>query len=136
MIPLDSKLTGSTMSYEEASHALKQEQFTLGGNWDYDHGSFDRALDRVQKVWLRMPFTVTSGKLDGDREEQRTEIRFEQPFLLNHVYREGLDPSASVMTYQGFLNQFQDPVDPDGELEPEWIEVGKQALKRAEELLL
>ncbi|GIQ70717.1 hypothetical protein DUZ99_06880 [Xylanibacillus composti] len=136
MIPLDSRLTGCTMSYEEASRALKKEQFVLGGNWDYDHGSFDRALDGVQKVWLRLPFSVTSGELAGDREEQRTEIRFDQPFLLNHEYREGLDPEADFMTYKGLVNQFQDPVDPDGELEPEWIEVGRHALKRVEALLL
>ncbi len=135
MIPLDSSLIDSTMSYEEASHALKQQAFTLGGNWDYDHGSFDKALDDKHQVWLRLPFSVTSGELEGDREEQRTEIKFGQPFLLRHVYQEGLDATADFMTYSGLINQFQDPVDPDGELGPEWMDTGRRVLKEAESLL-
>jgi hypothetical protein len=119
-------------AFTDARDQLAVSGFTIGGNWDYDRGSFDRELDEDGKVWLRLPFRVTSGELDAEKSAQDTLIRFESPFVLKHLYEEGIDRDA---VGAGMLNQFQDPADADAEIEPEWVEAGQAALTEAENLL-
>ncbi|MFC4305021.1 YugN family protein [Cohnella boryungensis] len=129
---LDSSLAAQVHDYGVSRKLLTERGFTLGGNWDYDHGSFDCALDEANKVWLRLPFDVTSGNLDSEAEPMDTEIRFGQPYVLKHVYNEGLDSEARPSTLGGLVNQFAAPVDPDDEIEKEWIEKAKRKLEEAE----
>lgn len=132
MIPLQSKLEQVEGSYSDILALLKPQRFSLGGNWDYTHGSFDRPLDEEQKVWLRLPFTVVKGELDGENERQDTGIRFQTPLVLRHLYNDGLDDTAPVNTYGALVNQFQAPVDPDAPVADEWVEEAKRRLQDAE----
>jgi hypothetical protein len=136
LIPLKSHLEGQELALTEVQEALEGSGYTLGGNWDYDHGCFDYALDHEKKVWLRLPFEVTIGKLDSERDAQDTLIRFGSPYVLKHLYNDGLDPEADTMTYRGLIDQFQSPVDKDADLEPRWIDQAKTEVSKAEKLLL
>ncbi len=115
---------------------LEKAEFTLGGNWDYEHGFFDRALDEGKKLWLRLPFETTGGKLDSEIDGADTTLRFGKPFVLKHVYNEGLDGESTVGVYRFLIDQFQSPLDPDAELSGEEVKVAEAALRRAESMLL
>jgi YugN-like family len=136
MIPIESKLESNEKEFTEVKELLEAYQFSLGGNWDYDHGYFDRALDDVHKVWLRMPFDVINGSIDMDTQDIDAKIRMKQPFVLKHVYNEGLDSGAYFKSLGGLVDQFQNPVDPDGTVEPQWVERAKEVLGEVEKRLL
>ncbi|TVX98352.1 YugN family protein [Cohnella terricola] len=129
---LSSSLTSQIHDYGVSRELLSNRGFVLGGNWEYDRGSFDCALDDDHKVWLRLPFVVTAGKLDGEAEPMDTEIKFGEPYVLKHLYQEGLDEEAQASTLGGLLNQFSDPVDPDDGIESAWIERAKRKLNEIE----
>lgn len=136
MIPLQSAIENIKLFYADIRQDLSTYQFSLGGNWDYDHGYFDRGLDEANKVWLRIPFQVVNGVLDADREDTKTEIKLGKPFVLKHIYNEGLDPEARYMTYGGLLDQFQDPLEKDADVEEEWIQKAAALLKQVEQRIL
>jgi hypothetical protein len=135
LIPLTSQLEGRTIDFSAGRQELETLGFVLGGNWDYDHGSLDRPLDEKRQVWLRLPFDVVSGKLDAEAEAQDTEIRFGTPYVLRHVYEEGLDEDAVPFGSGGVLDQFQDPADPDAPLSAHWREMAEIVLREAERRL-
>ncbi len=132
MRELDSSLTSQVHDYGVSRQLLSERGFTLGGNWDYDHGSFDCALDEANLVWLRLPFEVTAGRLDSEAEPMDTEIRFGCPYVLKHVYNEGLDDSARAGTVGGLINQFSAPVDPDDDIESAWVDKARRKLDEVE----
>ncbi|MFC5468690.1 YugN family protein [Cohnella suwonensis] len=134
MHTLSSSLTSQVGDYLESKEALQEHGFTLGGNWDFDHGSFDCALDGANKVWLRLPFDVTVGNLDSEAPRSGTRIQFGNPYVLKHIYNEGLDPEMHTRSMGPLLDQFSDPVDPDAEIESHWIEKAKSKLNEAETL--
>ncbi|RED63897.1 YugN family protein [Cohnella lupini] len=134
MHALPSTLTSQVQDYLNSKDALTEQGFTLGGNWDYDHGSFDCALDEAKKVWLRLPFDVTVGNLDIESPESDTKIQFGEPFVLKHVYNEGLDKEAQPRAVGALMDQFSDPVDPDDEIESNWIEQAKKKLSQVESI--
>ncbi|REE56343.1 YugN-like protein [Paenibacillus taihuensis] len=136
MIPLDTKLEASEKEFAEVRDMLEQHQFSVGGNWDYDHGYFDRYLDDEHKVWLRMPFNVINGNIDSDTQDLDAKIRMGKPFVLKHVYNEGLDKEAHPRTFGSLVDQFQEPLDPDGEVESKWVTEAKKVLDQVEEKLL
>ncbi|WP_027092765.1 YugN family protein [Cohnella thermotolerans] len=132
MYPLNSRLTNQEQEFVPVRSALAERGFALGGSWDYDHGSFDCALDEANKVWLRLPFRVTNGNLDSETPENDAKIRFDQPYVLKHIYNEGLDAEAQPRTMGALFDQFQDPVDADAEIEPHWIDKARERLREAE----
>lgn len=135
MYAIPSAITSqSQQHYDDVKKALSAHGFVLGGNWDYNHGSFDCALDQENKVWLRLPFDVTTGDLDAEAHENNVNIRFGQPFVLKHVYNEGLDREAQPRALGGLMDQFSDPVDPDDEIENHWIDQARSKLKIVESL--
>ncbi|WP_127532337.1 YugN family protein [Paenibacillus kobensis] len=136
MIPLPSDIEFTECEFAEAREKLEQEQFALGGNWDYDRGTFDRFLDDARKVWLRLPFEVVTGSIDVDRADNNASIKFGTPFVLKHLYNEGNDAEASVRLVGSVFDQFQSPIDPDAKVESVWIDKAKQALAAAERQLL
>lgn len=136
MNPLKSPLEGKEMVWAGTRDTLNALGFTLGGNWDYDHGCFDLGLDRERKVWLRLPFEVTSGKLDSESSAPDTMIRFGSPFVLKHVYHEGVDTEARGSAFRAMIDQFQEPSDPDARIEPFWVDRAMEHLARAERHLL
>lgn len=134
MKPIQSALENRTGSFDRIRDHVQRFQFTLGGNWDYDHGSFDRALDEAHKVWLRLPFEVTRGRLEGDdATNPGTAIMMGTPFVLKHIYNEGLDAEAVPRTYGALVDQFQDPIDRDAEVEDHWVEKARNILREVEQ---
>ncbi|MFS0727230.1 YugN family protein [Paenibacillus sp. 1P07SE] len=134
MIPLPSRLESTEHEYYEMLQLLKPLEFALGGAWDYKQGSLDRYLDGAHKVWLRLPFEVINGNLDADTS-QDAKIRMGQPYVLKHVYNEGLDQEARVNIVGALFDQFSQPIDSDAEIEPEWVEAGKKLLAQVERLV-
>ncbi|QHW30697.1 hypothetical protein GZH47_07375 [Paenibacillus rhizovicinus] len=136
MIPLESKLESSEKEFTEVKSMLEEHEFALGGNWDYEHGYFDRSLDEAHMVWLRMPFAVINGAIDDSTQDLDAKIKLGQPFVLKHVYNEGLDKHAQVQPIGALMNQFQEPVDPDASIESKWVTKAKNVLAEVEEQLL
>lgn len=134
MHAIPSVLTSQVKDYVSASNDLSEHGFGLGGNWEYDHGSFDCALDEANKVWLRLPFDVTIGNLDSEKQENNAKIQFGQPYVLKHIYNEGLDQEAQPRAIGGLMDQFSDPIDPDDEIESHWIDKAKQKLNTVEKI--
>jgi hypothetical protein len=134
MYAILSSLTSQVQEYVIVKNVLSEHGFALGGNWSYDHGSFDCALDEANKVWLRLPFDVTNGNLDSESQENDTKIRFGQPFVLKHVYNEGLDREAQPRALGAMMDQFSDPVDPDDEIESHWIDRAREKLNTVESI--
>jgi hypothetical protein len=134
MHTIPSSLTSQVKDYVSARNDLSEHGFGLGGNWEYDHGSFDCALDEANKVWLRLPFDVTIGNLDSEKQENDAKIQFGQPYVLKHVYNEGLDQEAQPRAIGALMDQFSDPVDPDDEIESRWIDKARQKLNTVESI--
>lgn len=134
MHPLSSRLTGQEQEFAPVQSALAERGFALGGAWEYDRGSFDCALDEGNKVWLRLPFRVTNGNLDGETAENDAKIRFDEPYVLKHLYNEGLDAEAQPRTFGALFDQFQDPVEPDADIEPRWIDEARERLEEVERI--
>jgi hypothetical protein len=132
MKPLTSKLEQVHESFDSVRAHLQQHEFVLGGNWDYDHGYFDRNLDEANKVWLRIPFQVVTGRLEGDMEATDAFVQIGTPFVLKHVYNEGLDSEAEAESYGALIDQFQTPLDVDGEVEDKWVQEASQLLNEVE----
>jgi hypothetical protein len=132
MIPLQSTLENYEDQFMTIKQALTDYKFELGGNWDYKMGYFDRNLDNDNKVWLRIPFQVTDGKLDSESLENGAKVRLGEPFVLKHLYNEGLDAEASVMTYKALVDQFQDPVQADAPVESHWVDQARTLIKEVE----
>lgn len=132
MVPLESTLVGREEAFNQVRQYLNTKEFSLGGNWDYDHGYFDRYLDEAHKVWLRIPFQVTHGVLDGDNESTTAVIEIGSPFVLKHVYNEGMDKNAQAGFVTSLVNQFQDPLDKNAPVEDKWVSQAKALLKEVE----
>ncbi len=136
MISLPSALENREDSFDRIREVLEQHRFSLGGNWDYDHGCFDRSLDEAQKVWLRIPFRVTEGHADSETKFSDAVIQIGTPFVLKHVYNEKLDPEAPVQVTGGLFNQFQEPADKDADVEDVWVDKASELLKEVEKALV
>jgi hypothetical protein len=137
MIPIESTLANQELEFASFKASLENNQFTLGGNWDYDRGFFDRHLDdEARKVWLRIPFDVLLGKIDSELDSPYARIRLGAPFVLKHIYNEGNDPEGDFRTYGALFNQFQTPLDKDAEeIEPRWVEAAKRIVQEVEQTL-
>ncbi|MGQ7889969.1 YugN family protein [Paenibacillus sp. WC2504] len=130
---ISSSLEQVKESFDSVRDHLQEFDFALGGNWDYDHGYFDRSLDEANKVWLRIPFQVVTGRIDGDTEATDAIVEVGTPFVLKHVYNEGLDQEAEAETYGAMIDQFQAPLDPDAAVEDKWVKEAAGLLKKVEQ---
>ncbi|GIP34314.1 YugN family protein [Paenibacillus sp. J2TS4] len=135
MIPISSSLENREEAFVNLYRSLQEIDFTLGGNWEYGQGSFDRALDEKQQMWLRIPFQVTHGTFDGDHDSSDAIIQLGQPFALRHLYRESSDPQADMQIMGGLINQFQTPVDKDAEIGQEWADKAREIVQEVEQHL-
>jgi hypothetical protein len=132
MKPLESRLEHQEDAFDRVREVLSGFRFNLGGNWDYDHGCFDRSLDGANKVFLRIPFQVTNGAIDGETEHTGATVALGQPFVLKHVYNEGLDPHAEAQVAGALVDQFQAPLDSDAEVDEKWVIEAKNVLSQVE----
>lgn len=136
MIMLDSTIEGKQTSFGEMKNCCNGIGFTLGGSWDYHQGHFDAVLqkDQDETIYLRMPFKVTKGMLD----HVNALIEFEKPFIIKHVINLGLDKDEnSLMSATGF-NQFQKPLDTDGNIDNKsyWKSTGEEVVEHVVKSLL
>lgn len=132
MIPLESELENREGDYDFFWEHLEPFEFVVGGNWDYDHGYFDKALDgERRKVYLRIPFKVIEGRFDAVSTNNHTLIRIGTPFVLKHEYEEGVDRGGDSGLFSGLVDQFQDPTDPDAPVQDKWVEAAKKVLDEA-----
>ncbi|MFC5449505.1 YugN family protein [Paenibacillus aestuarii] len=133
MKTLSSSITQVKESFDSVRDHLHEFEFSLGGNWEYDHGYFDRALDDANKVWLRIPFQVVTGRIEGDTEATDAIVQLGAPFVLKHLYNEGLSTGAEAETYGALVDQFQSPVDPDAQVDDKWVNQASEVLKQVEQ---
>ncbi|MDC3412392.1 YugN-like family protein [Aquibacillus sp. 3ASR75-11] len=133
MIPITSKLEDSVFPLDDLEAQLKPLGFTIGGNWEYDQGSFDYkiATDNGYQ-FLRIPFITTDGNLDGPSAR----VRLGKPFLLAHQYQNELDDHVKNGAVRGAFDQFQEPADSDAEVPDYYVEKGKQLIDQLEQLLV
>jgi hypothetical protein len=133
MIEIPSELEGRHFDLYKLEKLMKPLGYEIGGNWDYDHGSFDyKIADEVGYQFLRVPFQAVDGQLDS----RGTVVEFKRPYLLSHRYQRGLDDYANTGTFSGSINQFSEPADSDAQFPEKYIETGKQLVKDLEQMLL
>jgi len=134
MMPLESNLAGKEMDYATLSDTLERHRFTLGGNWDYQQGCFDRCLDgEKQTVWLRIPFEVPKGVFDPETAKQVTRVKIGTPFVLRHLYDNGEDANPHFNTAAALVNQFQSPENVDAPVDESYLEKAAMIVKEVEE---
>jgi len=133
MIEIPSRLEGQVFRLYTLEQELKPLGYTIGGNWDYDHGSFDYKIDdEVGYQFLRVPFEAVDGQLDSDG----TSVKIGRPFLLSHKYQRGLDDNVHDDNLESIINQFSEPQDPDASFPKKYIDLGKALVKELEDWLL
>lgn len=133
MIAIESALTNRLMDYTALKDTLERYGFMLGGNWEYNHGSFDRRLDGEQQtVWLRIPFEVAQGEIDPYAPQPGTQVVVGTPYVIRHLYNDGDDHTAHFYTVGAFVNQFQSPVDPDARVDPHYVEQAREVMREVE----
>ena len=135
MIEVPSKVEGKQFDLFELEQKLKPIGYTIGGNWDYDHGAFDYKINGSEDEgyqFIRLPFQAVDGQLD----DNNCTVKLGRPFLLSHVFEAELDDEASTGTFSGTFNQFQEPVDKDASVPQQFIEEGKALAQELEMLLL
>jgi hypothetical protein len=135
MIEIPSKIVGKHYDLFKLEQLLKPKGFIIGGNWEYDHGSFDyKIADKEQEgyVFLRLPFTAMDGQLDT----HSCTVEFGQPYLLSHIYQAGIDDDAHSDNSSATFNQFQEPVDKDGSISQQYVDEGRKLVKEVEETII
>ncbi|ASK62881.1 hypothetical protein CFK37_12345 [Virgibacillus phasianinus] len=133
MVPIESEIENTITSLYILEELLKPEGFTIGSSWDYDSGYFDYLLDNKDTYYyLRIPFYAVAGSLDYPG----VTVRMDKPFLLAHEYKKGNDEDAGVGAIQGAFDQFQSPSNPDGDMPPEYIDMGKDMIRKVEQLIV
>ncbi|OAS87088.1 MULTISPECIES: YugN-like family protein [Metabacillus] len=133
MIEIPSKIDGQTVELYDLEQKLKPLGYSIGGNWEYDHGYFDyKIASEVGYQYLRVPFEATDGQLDSPN----TMVQIGTPFLLSHKYQIGLDDHATIGNFSASINQFQEPQDKDATFPEKYIEIGKELVQELEGSLL
>lgn len=130
MIQLSSKVEGMEFDLFKLEQKLKPIGYSIGGNWDYDHGAFDYKIDDIEGYeFLRLPFEAVDGQLDANN----CTVQLGRPFLLSHVYQTGIDDRVDSA---GTFNQFQEPLDEDASFPRKFIDKGKALVEELEAVLL
>ncbi|MRX73122.1 hypothetical protein GJU40_13315 [Bacillus lacus] len=133
MIEIPSSIEGRDYKLYYLEQELKPLGYDIGGNWDYDHGSFDYKIDdTVGYQFLRIPFQAADGQLDG----QNATVRLGRPYLLSHKYQIGLDDHAHVGNFRASFDQFSEPQDKDASFPEKYIDLGKALVHELESVLL
>jgi hypothetical protein len=133
MIEISSKIVGRQYDLYKLEQILKPIGYSIGGNWDYDHGSFDYKIDDEEGYqFLRVPFKAIDGQLDS----RNCTVEIQTPFLLSHVYESGIDHDHSeIGNASAAFNQFQEPEDKDATFPEKDIAKGQELVKELEDVL-
>ncbi|PFO04677.1 hypothetical protein COJ85_11640 [Bacillus sp. AFS076308] len=133
MFEIPSKVEGKQFELYKLEQKLKPIGYTIGGNWDYDHGAFDYKLnDEGSYQFLRVPFTAVDGELDN----KGCTVEIGRPFLLAHQYEYGIDEHGDTGNFSASLNQFQAPIDQDANIAAQFIDQGKKLVTQLEASIL
>ncbi|APH03888.1 YugN-like family protein [Bacillus weihaiensis] len=129
MIEVPSSIENKSFQLYFLEQKLKPLGYVIGGNWDYDHGSFDYRIDsEVGYQFLRVPFTAVDGQLDA----HNATVELGRPFLLSHKYQIGLDDHVHIGNFSASFDQFQEPQDKDASFPEKYIDLGKALVKELE----
>jgi hypothetical protein len=133
MIEISSTIVGKHYDLYKLEQILKPIGYSIGGNWDYDHGSFDYKIDDEEGYqFLRVPFKAIDGQLDS----RNCTVEIQTPFLLSHVYESGIDHDHSeIGNASAAFNQFQEPEDKDATFPEKDIAKGQELVKELEDVL-
>ncbi len=133
MNEIPSKVEGMQFDLYELELALKPLGYSIGGNWDYDHGYFDYKYSEEEGYeYVRLPFRAIEGQLDSPG----CKVELGRPFVLSHQYQAGVDDHAAVGTLSAGLNQFAEPEDKDASLSQDSVQIGQNIVQKLEETLL
>ncbi|MED3624540.1 YugN-like family protein [Neobacillus thermocopriae] len=133
MIEIPSKVEGLQFDLYKLEQKLKPIGYSIGGNWDYDHGAFDYKISEDSGYqYLRLPFKAIDGQLDA----RGCTVELGRPFLLSHEYEENIDEHGESGVFSGAFNQFQEPTNKDANFPSQYIDVGKALVQELEDLLL
>ena len=133
MIEIPSELEGKSFDLYKLEQKLKPIGYSIGGNWDYDKGYFDYKIDNKDGYqFLRLPFMAIDGQLDA----RGCTVELGRPFLLSHLYEDGLDDHAHTAVISGSFNQFSEPIEKDAEFPEKYMDNGKALVKELEAVLL
>lgn len=133
MIEIQSKIEGLHYDLYKLEQLLKPLGYSIGGNWDYDHGYFDYKIDDKEGYqFLRLPFQAIDGQLD----EKNCTVMLRRPFLLSHLYQSGLDDHAYIGNASASFDQFQEPVEKDASFPEKYVDTGKALVQELEMALV
>ncbi|WP_053361427.1 YugN family protein [Bacillus sp. FJAT-27251] len=128
MIKLETELEGKGARYTDIVDAFESHGFNVGGNWDYDHGMFDKTLadEDGETIYLRVPFDVAEGNLD----DNDARVVFGTPFVVNHIADTDIDQEDSAVLTTTGMEQFKSPVDKDGPIQKKskWAVEGEREI--------
>lgn len=132
MIDIPSTIEGKHFDLYKLEQILKPLGYSIGGNWEYDHGSFDYQIDNKDGYqYLRVPFKSVDGQLDS----RNCTVELQRPFLLAHNYQEGIDEEGNIGNFSASINQFQEPVEKDADFPSQYIDTGRELVKELESAL-
>lgn len=133
LIEIPSKIEGRNYQLYELEKKLKPIGYSIGGNWDYDRGSFDYKIDDSDGYqFLRVPFYAVDGQLDSPG----CTVAFGRPFLLSHQYEDGLDNEVDSSNLTASFNQFQEPENKDAAVPEKYLDIGKMLVSELESFLI
>ncbi|BCU82895.1 hypothetical protein JIR001_26780 [Polycladomyces abyssicola] len=132
MIPLHSPIIENVQGrFADVESLLDKEGFQLGGAYEYDHGYFDKALDResdAHQSYLRVPVSSVKGRI-GD---PNATVKLGRPFVLRHEFQAGPDDRVNTGVFSGLIDQFQEPAVKDAPVDEKWIDRAQSALRELE----
>lgn len=71
MLELQSRISGVELSLSELEKKIEPLGFSMGGNWEYDHGYMDYQMDDDGQgyTFLRIPFSAVVGEIGSGHAE-------------------------------------------------------------------
>ncbi|SFD41070.1 YugN-like family protein [Lentibacillus persicus] len=129
MLKLDTGIEGKRAYFGDVYKIFRSNGYTLCGNWEYDRGKFDMVLCREggETIYVRIPFSVLQGELDSPRAF----LEFRTPYVIKHVVNTGLDWDENLLLSTTGFNQFQKPLDKDGNItdKSRWEAAGEEVVQ-------
>lgn len=110
---------------------FNEQGYEVGGNWDYDHGYFDKKLaDSPGYLFIRIPVFAQIGEFGQDDAV----VKVGRPLLLRHKYQIGNDDYVDMTVTNASVNQFSEPQDPDASLKNEEVENTQQLIHQLDDV--